>query len=180
MLILRISNVFYPISNDENLLFYDINSQYPHAMMNPMPVGYPIHSTNKDLKNLFGFVFAKIIADENVEMPILPVRNKNGSLITPRGEWTGWYFSEELKNAEKYGYKIDVIESYLFEKGFNVFNKFVKVLYELKKYSNENERIIYKIILNSLYGRFRDVCGFWYYEISDPRWKRWYSSSLSY
>jgi hypothetical protein len=59
-----------------------------------------------------------------------------------------------LKNAEKHGYNIDVIESYIFEKDYNLFDNFVKIFYELKKNTVKNERLIYKLILNSLYGRF--------------------------
>jgi hypothetical protein len=55
-------------------------------MINPMLLGNPIHSTNKDLSKIFGFVFAKITANESVKVPILPVRSEDGSLILPRGE----------------------------------------------------------------------------------------------
>jgi hypothetical protein len=81
-----LSNVYKPISCENTLYYYDVNSLYPYAMLNPMPVGNPIHSTNKDLSKIFGFVFAKITADESVKVPILPVRSEDGSLILPRGE----------------------------------------------------------------------------------------------
>jgi DNA polymerase type B, organellar and viral len=46
------------------------------------------------------------------------------------------------------------VESYIFDKGYGVFNNFVKDFYERKKNSIKSERLIYKLILNSLYGRF--------------------------
>jgi hypothetical protein len=81
-----LSNVYKPISCDEKLYYYDVNSLYPYGMLSSMPIGNPIHSTNRDINKIFGFVFAKIIADEDVKIPILPVRNIDGSLIAPRGE----------------------------------------------------------------------------------------------
>jgi DNA polymerase type B, organellar and viral len=59
-----------------------------------------------------------------------------------------------LKNAQNFGYKIEVVESYIFDKGYGVFDNFVKDFYERKKNSIKSERLIYKLILNSLYGRF--------------------------
>jgi hypothetical protein len=39
----------------------DMNSQYPKAMLNKLPVGDPVFSTNTDLSYYFGFVYALII-----------------------------------------------------------------------------------------------------------------------
>ena len=41
--------------------------------------------------------------------------------LSPLGEWTGWYQSEEIKNAEKYGYKFEILRGYKFEKAI-IFN----------------------------------------------------------
>ena len=68
------------------------------------------------------------------------------------------YFSEELYNAEKYGYKFEVEYGYLFEKSKNVsiFKEYVNYLYSLKKKSNSKDSryTISKLLMNSLYGRF--------------------------
>lgn len=37
--------------------YYDMNSQYPAAMLNDMPVGNPVLSLEKDLAKIFGFVY---------------------------------------------------------------------------------------------------------------------------
>jgi hypothetical protein len=50
----------------------------------------------------------------------------------PVGKWKGWYFSEELKFAQSQGYKIRVIRGYAFTKEYNVFDKYVNYLYEIK------------------------------------------------
>lgn len=147
------NEIFIPILN--NLLSYDYNSLYPSAMLMPMPVGIPIHSMCKDLNKIFGFVRAKIIAP-GINIPVLPCRvNVNGveKLIFPIGEWTGWYFSEELKLAIEYGYKVEILESYIFEKRNNCFTNYVKTFAEIKDNSEGAMRQIAKLLLNSLYGR---------------------------
>jgi uncharacterized protein YprB with RNaseH-like and TPR domain len=141
----------------ENLYYYDANSLYPTAMLKPLPVGQPVHSLNKNLNELFGYVKATVTTPPNLQVPILPYKMKTSDghrLIHPVGTWTGWYFSEELKYAvEHYGYKVTVHESYLYRKGFDVFKDYVNVLGKIKQESTGARREIHKLLLNSLYGR---------------------------
>lgn len=44
----------------KNAYYYDINSQYPNAMLGDIPLCYPVFSTDKNLDNIFGFVYGKI------------------------------------------------------------------------------------------------------------------------
>lgn len=66
-----------------------------------------------------------------------------------------WIFSEELYNAEKYGYKFEILEGYKFERGI-IFNKYVTFLYKLRqKYSRTHPlNLIAKILLNSLKNKY--------------------------
>lgn len=90
-------------------------------------------------------------------LPLLQLRHKtdNGTkTIAPVGTWTGTNFSEELYNAEKYGYKLKILSGYLFEKGY-IFKDYVEFLYDMKLKSENNSAnyTISKLLLNSLYGR---------------------------
>jgi len=60
-----------------------------------------------------------------------------------------------LYNAVKYGYKVEVIRGFLFEKDY-IFSDYVDSLYKIKENSNRDspEFLISKMLLNSLYGRF--------------------------
>lgn len=134
---------------------YDINSQYPFAMTKEMPVGNPVFSTDKNLDNYFGIVKAVITTPKFMERPILPIKCADGRTRCVLGTWIGVYCSEELKNArDNYGYTVKVLEGYKFEKGY-IFNNFIHKYYELKStHSGTALGTIYKLILNSLYGRF--------------------------
>ena len=63
--------------------------------------------------------------------PILPIKIDH-SCVYPVGTWTGWYHSEELANAEKYGYKFEILEGYLFESA-PIFKDYIDKLYEIKQ-----------------------------------------------
>lgn len=79
-------DVFKP--RGSNLFYYDVNSLYPFAMMNDMPIGNPVFTTEKDLDKLFGFAHAKITAPTDLAIPILPVRI-DGVFKNPLGNFDG-------------------------------------------------------------------------------------------
>ena len=60
-----------------------------------------------------------------------------------------------MYNAQKYGYKFEILRGYKFERGI-VFKTYVELLYGLRTQYNKSEPLNYiaKILLNSLYGRF--------------------------
>lgn len=127
-----------------------------------MPSGSPIFFEDDILKSSlkikpFGIFEAEVTCPETLKTPLLQLRIKtvNGySTISPVGNWTSYYSSEELYNAEKYGYTFKVKRGYLFEKA-NIFTDYVEFLYDLKKNSQKGtpNYIISKLLLNRLYGR---------------------------
>lgn len=162
------SNKPFEISNNENkekVYRFDVNSLYPFVMKEfPMPIGSPIYFEGDIINTYlggqekpFGIFEVEIEAPLDIKIPLLQTRTKiNGAYrtISPIGNWSGHYFSDELYNAAKFGYKFKVIRGYLFEKG-NIFSDYVDFLYELKKNSLKGtpNYIISKLLLNSLYGR---------------------------
>lgn len=140
-----------------NLLSYDFNSLYPFAMMMDLPVGQPTFSLVQDLSKIFGFIKVEVTAPDNLYTPVLPCKirsNEGDKLIFPLGSWTGWYFSEEVKLAVKYGYKIKIIESYIYERGENIFTDYIKTMANIKDNSEGAMRDIHKLLMNTPYGRF--------------------------
>jgi hypothetical protein len=141
---------------------YDVNSLYPFVMREfKYPIGSPTYFEGNILinePNAFGFFYCKIQAPANLSHPILQLHYKTkGGIrtIAPLGSWEGWYFSEEIKNANKFGYGITVLRGYLFDSGY-IFKDYVNNLYSLRlSYPKTNPmNFTAKLLLNSLYGRF--------------------------
>jgi len=141
---------------------YDVNSLYPSQMQSQLlPTGMPTYFNGNILKideNAFGFFYCKITAPDDIKHPILQTRVKvNGisKTIAPIGTWEDMLFSEEMKNAIKYGYNFDILWGYTFESK-NIFKEYVEFLYNLRSQYPKNDpmNFIAKILLNSLYGRF--------------------------
>ena len=146
----------------EDLYYYDVNSLYPFVMKEfPMPGGVPVWHGNledKDLDSMLGFIEAYVVCPKTIKKPLLPYRDKNKTIIFPTGEFVGVYYSEELKYARSLGYTVLPISGYLFERMESPFKDFVSSLFEsrleAKISGNEALAYVYKILMNSLYGRF--------------------------
>jgi DNA polymerase family B len=138
----------------EHLKHYDVNSLYPKAMCNPMPIEFLGESDGFSVKleDIFGFVEARITAPSDLLIPLLPFKLDNQT-VHPLGSWIGVYFSEELKTVVKYGYKVELIKVYNFSK-VNIFNDYINFFYNIKKNSVGPLRFIAKMHLNQLYGYF--------------------------
>src|SRR6266702_2165714 len=72
----------YYFKYGENLKHYDVNSLYPKAMCNPMPIEFLSEKvgSNVNLENIFGFAEARITSPNNMEIPLLPFKIENETL----------------------------------------------------------------------------------------------------
>ena len=158
-------NVDVFVNNDNRILFgnyyhYDMNSQYPNAMLNKMPTGDPVFSTNPNLDDYFGFVYAIITPPSSEKLPNLFIqyRNANGMITCPRNKFSRWIFSEELKQAISYGYTATILAGINFPDhtptSEALFGNYIKTLYKIKEESTGLAREDAKLKLNSLYGKF--------------------------
>jgi len=153
---------------------YDVNALYPFVMLsNKYPIGDPIyfegniinHYRQLSIENSlysksrpFGFFYCKIIAPKDLKHPILQIHHKTKDgirTISPLGNFEGMFFSEELYNAEKFGYKFEVLWGYIFKSDF-IFKEYVETMYNLRLQYPKSDpmNLICKLLLNSLYGRF--------------------------
>jgi hypothetical protein len=170
---------FYKNEPNEIVKSYDVNSLYPTSMFEKeMPVGNPIEFTGnildseiiKQLKinypNYFqedmqpyGFFEVEVESPKDLFVPILQkrfkIKNKGFRTIAPLGKWRGVYYSNEIYNAMKWGYKFKIKRGFLFQKKL-IFKDYIEFLYEMKKNSSKDspDYIISKLLMNSLYGRF--------------------------
>lgn len=86
----------YYIKYAENLYYSDVNSLYPYAMMNDMPVNIKaknlVIGEDFNLDKFFGFLEVEVTAPKDLIIPMLPFKYK-GKTIFPTGRWVGTYFS---------------------------------------------------------------------------------------
>lgn len=140
---------------ETNIKYYDVNSLYPLAMKNLMPLNlikFHKNMDNIDLNNFFGFIEVEVTCPINMLRPVLPFKFE-GKTIYPVGNWTGIYFSEELKAVEYLGYKFKLIKGYEFSKA-NIFDTYVDHFFNIKRTSTGAQKAIAKLHLNALYGYF--------------------------
>lgn len=139
--------------NGENLHVYDVNSMYSYAMLMGVPTDYlGVSYKLNNLETFYGFAYA-ILTFNGDGVPVAPFRQENGKVIYPTGQFSGTYFSEELKTLRAYGYKVEVVRAHHFSKTYP-FNNYVNHFYELKKNAVGPDRVFVKLMLNSLYGYF--------------------------
>jgi hypothetical protein len=154
------TDMFKPFG--KNIFSYDVNSLYAYIMNKfDMPIGNIKFFEGNILKiepKAFGFFECKVIAPKNIKHPILQIKCDTGKgirTLSPVGTWIGVYFSEEIYNAMKFGYKFEILRGYTFERK-NIFKEYITDLYKIKKASNKDDPmyLISKLLMNSLYGRF--------------------------
>lgn len=141
---------------------YDMNSQYPAAMLNKMPTGDPVFSTNTNLSYYFGFVYALILPPSESELKNLYIqyRSDNGKVSCPRTPFYRWIPTFELESALKDNYKTEILCGINFPNALeidseNLFKDYVDHFYNMKVNAKDSvERSIAKLMLNSLYGKF--------------------------
>ena len=143
----------------KNGYYYDINSFYPFIMLNnefPINDGKFIVWDNEKfiLEEFFGFLYCEIISPLNIYYPVLPYKSYNKLIYYPKGIWKGTYFIAELLLAKKYGYIINPIHGIQYLSKAKIFEQCIEDLYKKRVESSLNISPIYKLIMNSLSGRF--------------------------
>lgn len=137
-----------------DIRYIDINSMYPFCMKGEMPMPY-IYRTGKIFEpDKFGITFCRVKSD--LKYPILPYRSANGRLIFPNGEFKGAWANNELKYFQEAGGKVlKVYSSITYAGGIFPFDDFVDTFYGLRKQEKDDFlRDIYKLMMNSLYGKW--------------------------
>jgi len=153
-------------SNTEKVFYYDINSLYPYVMYS---YRYPYNYNNgngrymrKSDVDLDYEGIANVLIKVEHELPPLGVKrvleDKYERLVFPEGRIIGWFTYPELRYVEENGYgKVEkVYESFEFRVWCYPFREFVKDLYgyRLKHKEDKFAYKFYKMIMNSLYGKF--------------------------
>lgn len=160
--------------------YYDVNSMYPFVMYSgtyPLickaPFGRYVRKSSVNL-DFEGVALAKVKVEGDVTPLGVRRRCKDGfeRLIFPEGVIVDWFTYPELRALESYGGKIlKVYEAYEWKVIFNPFKPFIKHFYgkklEAEREGNKVARLMYKTIMNSLYGKFGEHKGGKIIDLSD-------------
>ena len=149
----------YKIERGKFLYSYDINSLYPFVMKNE-PYSVKLIKKRTDKKYLIDDIRDKaynylILTTYNAnEIKYSPVYTNYDNQLMPLLENKQWITGNELLELYDNNFTIGIEEIYEFKNEF-LFKDFVDIYYEKKNNAkSEFEKYFYKIILNSLYGKF--------------------------
>lgn len=151
-----IVDIFKPYGTE--LVMLDFNSMYPSIMAEAkFGIDKPKKVLNTENLSEFckklGFVKVKVKCNTDFEQPLLAFK-VHEKIIQPQGSFeivaTTLEISYCLEKYKQY-YSFEFITGWYFEETAIIFKEFINVLYQ-KKIETNNP--IYKVMMNSLYGRF--------------------------
>jgi len=166
---------------------YDINSLYPYSMLNDFPNPENIvYIENPTLNEFMGKLNkyegnAMVLVDHpEVFLGYLPKRTSS-ELIFPIGQFVTCVNFNELRYAISHGVKIlNVYNCCYADKMKSPFVDYVYDVYEKKQNSEGGMKLIYKKLLNALYGKFGENHETYNYYTNKFTWKEFYELKSKY
>lgn len=134
--------------------YYDINSSFPYAMTMPCPGRF---IGNKRALPSGGIYFADVTIEvAEGYLPPIPTRIA-GRLFFPIGRWRTWLSSVDVELLLRDGGRIEKVhEVYHFEPFYDL-AAYAQDLFNKRKNAGEGFlKVAYKLMLNSLYGKFAE------------------------
>jgi hypothetical protein len=142
------------------IFLYDVNSMYPYFFLTqqfPYKTGELLKIKQTELNEM--------IKNNNIKYGCYHCIIHNINFMHMRDNKYNWYNHIDLQRAVKLNYKIEMIEDnntnflyYSDDKLCNIFDDYVKLLYEMKLISKEKKEDIpnrfFKICLSSIWGYF--------------------------
>jgi hypothetical protein len=145
----------------DKVYVYDVKSLYPYIMATQkLPFTLNEIKVKSDV-NLDKEGVAKVTVLQDADLPILSTKTqtKDGfiKLVFPNGRFTGWFTYTELRYLQFKGLGkiVKVHEALEVDRSAYFFREYVEHFYRLKETEKEG-RDFYKIMLNSLYGKFAE------------------------
>lgn len=133
---------------------YDINSSFPYSMTMPVPGELLFVSTHLPEKESECFFAEVEVTVPDMEIPPLPFR-RNSKVYFPTGTWTGWLSGVDIRFLLEKGGTIEKVREVLVYEQRDDLAEYVNDLYEKRRVATTDfEKVIYKFLLNSLYGKF--------------------------
>jgi len=144
----------FGIGTFKDVVALDVASMFPWAMIAdkfPIPWGEFRRWGKDDSISPYGIYHCNVRS--KILTPFLPVRTIKGTQY-PNGVFTGWYCGIEILYALNSGYSIEVTKGYEFLEYADPFKGYVNAFFAMKNEAKGPARMGYKLLLNSLYGKF--------------------------
>lgn len=139
--------------------YFDINSSFPYAMTKACPgemekINYRLPESYDE--NRIFMADVEIEAPDNYFTPT-PYRHTGNRVFFPIGRWRSWLTSVDLEMLEREGGRILRVHEVIHFNPFYDLADYALTIYEKRKASSDEfERTVYKLLLNSLYGKFAE------------------------
>lgn len=151
---------FIGTKQDEMYHLLDVNSMYPYVMRNnTMPTKILRYQTEIPIKWLEArmqtkYNIARVVLSTDLPAYALYYRDK---LVFPTGTFTTVLHQNELTYALEHGHITRVIECATYDKA-SIFDQYIDFFYQIKQEANDSNntawRLIAKLFMNALYGKF--------------------------
>jgi len=142
----------------EQGIYYDVNSSFPWSMKQSLPGAF--RGTRPSLsmkpKGAKHAIAEATVHIKDCYLPPAPFRDADNRIIFPTGQWRGVFTDVDLKLLESAGHEIVKVHSVDWYDGFTALGDYVDDLYEKKAKAKGFKREVYKLLLNSLYGKFAE------------------------
>lgn len=132
----------------------DASSMFPWAMTaGPFPVPWGAFRRVRAGAPVAPGGLYRARVESDLAIPVLPFRSKAGNVF-PVGKWTGDYVGEELLLHAELGGKVRVLSGFEFLESARPFDGYIAEMFHRKQSARGPMRNVYKLLLNSLYGKF--------------------------
>jgi hypothetical protein len=142
----------------DRAFYYDINSSFPHAMTYPCP-GNLIRSSD-EIPTRDGALYLAHVELTIPEMYLPPIPRRSSKakrIFFPWGSWEAWLTNVDVELVEEMGGAINSVHEVLEFDPFEDLAEYAKTLYKKRlNAASEFESLVYKLLLNSLYGKFAE------------------------
>lgn len=135
---------------------YDVNSSFPFAMGRPVPGVYT--GADRKLPTHEGATYLADVAIcvRDRYLPGLPFKHK-ARVFFPYGRWRTWLTAPDVELLLRTGGYIQRVYEVLHFDPFTDLSEYVEILYEMRRKSTDDfDRMFFKLLLNSLYGKFAE------------------------
>lgn len=137
--------------------YYDINSSFPYAMTKPCPGEYIGAGKRLPDSKHFPYIADVEITVPEMYLPPLPYRTQMGRIFFPTGKWRARLSNVDIELLIECGGTVHKVYECLLFHPFDDLRQYAQNIYnERKATSDPFRRIVFKYLLNCLYGKFAE------------------------